>query len=478
MTDQLYFSRDSKVFIKKGSHVWEMPVLDGFSFSQATNASEVTLSEMSDTAGNSRRGRKMFNDSYAPAEWSFSTYARPFASTGTGTGKASDTSGQQHAVEEVLWAMMVGDATYSSAVSSDGAVATISGVKTFTDLTGDDKLGADATFTVNTTTDGGGSGATFLITYTETPGTLVATLGAEKGSGYTANDKIFVSKENLATALGIAESAVETTDANDDLEALVASVGTASGGTTFTGFDRDGTDLDIGFGSSNKTTLGTADFFFVLGGSTTGTKTTYKIANCCVNEASIDFDIDGIATINWSGMGTIITEDTAPTATVYEGVSSTSNFIRNRLSTLSASSTSPTTATYDVVLTGGNVTISNNMTFLTPETLGLVNQPLGHVTGSRSVSGSFTCYLNAKALSSADLFENIVAGTTTITNDFDLTFKVGGANTPRVELGMTNCHLEVPTHSIEDVISLETTFHALPTVIVGTDELTIKYVGA
>ena len=32
MADQLYFSRDSKVFIKKGSHVWEMPVLDGFSF--------------------------------------------------------------------------------------------------------------------------------------------------------------------------------------------------------------------------------------------------------------------------------------------------------------------------------------------------------------------------------------------------------------------------------------------------------------
>ena len=478
MTDQLYFSRDSKVFIKKGSHVWEMPVLDGFSFSQATNASEVTLNEMSDTAGNSRRGRRMFNDSYAPAEWSFSTYARPFASTGTGTGKASDTSGQQHAVEEVLWAMMVGDATYSSAVSSDGAVATISGKSTFEDLTGDDKLGADATFTVNTTTDGGGSGATFLITYTETPGTLVATLGAEKGSGYTANDKIFVSKEALATALGVAESAIDTDDANDDLEALVASVGTASGGTTFTGFDRDGTDLDIGFGSSNKTTLGTADFFFVLGGSTTGTKTTYKIANCCVNEASIDFDIDGIATINWSGMGTIITEDTAPTATVYEGVNSTSNFIRNRLSTLAASSTSPGTATYDVVLTGGNVTISNNMTFLTPETLGLVNQPLGHVTGARSVSGSFTCYLNAKSLSSADLFENIVAGTTTITNDFDLTFKVGGNNTPRVELGMTNCHLEVPTHSIEDVISLETTFHALPSAIDGTDELTVKYIGA
>ena len=50
--------------------------------------------------------------------------------------------------------------------------------------------------------------------------------------------------------------------------------------------------------------------------------------------------------------------------------------------------------------------------------------------------------------------------------------------TPRVELSMTQCHLEVPTHSIDDVISIETNFHALPSTIEGTDELAIKYVGA
>tara|TARA_R110000744_G_scaffold340107_1_gene445272 strand:- start:2021 stop:3112 length:1092 start_codon:yes stop_codon:yes gene_type:complete len=363
MADTLYFSRDSKVYIKIGSNIWEMPVLDGFSFSQATNSSEITLNEMSDTSGNSRRGRQMFTDSYAPAEWSFSTYARPFTSAGSGAGAADDAA-KHHAVEEVLWALMVGDAAYAS--------------------------------------------------------------------------------------------------------------------NTFTGFTADTSDLDITFANSNKTTLGTAEIFFVMGAAQSGgTKTTYKIANCCVNEASLDFDIDGIATINWSGMGTIITEDTAPTATVYEAVNSTSNFIRNRLTSLAASSTSPGAVTYDLVLTGGNVTISNNMTFLTPETLGVVNQPLGHVTGSRSVSGSFTCYLNAEADSSADLFENIIEGTSTITNNFDLTFKVGGASgTPRLELAMTDCHLEVPSHSIEDVISLETNFHALPSTIDGTDEITIKYVGA
>ena len=375
MADTLYFSRDTKVYIAIGSDIWEVPVLDGFSFSQATNTSEITLNEMSNTSGDSRRGRQMFTDSYAPAEWSFSTYARPFASAGSGAG-AADSAAKHHAVEEVLWALMVGAATYSS--------------------------------------------------------------------------------------------------------------------FSFTGFTADTTDLDISFGSSNKTTLGTADIYFVLGGARSGTKTTYKITGCCVNEASLDFDIDGIATINWSGMGTIINEDSAPTATVYEAVSSTSNFIRNRLTTLAMTTADDhllatgesadgdsDVETYDLVLTGGNITVSNNITFLTPETLGVVNQPLGHVTGTRSVSGSFTCYLNAEASSSADLFERIIEDTDTITNNFDLTFKIGGASaTPRIEMAMSDCHLEVPTHAIDDVISLETNFHALPSTISGTDELTIKYVGA
>jgi hypothetical protein len=480
MADNLFFSRDSKVFIKKGSHIWEMPVLDGFSFSQATNTSEITLNEMTDTAGNSRRGRQMFTDSYAPAEWSFSTYARPFASTGTGTGKASNTSGQQHAVEEILWAMMVGDAAYTSTAGA-GAVATISGVSTFTNLAVGNRLGANATFTVNTTTDGAGLGASFTLTYTESSGAIVATLN-EGGSGYTANDKIFVSKESLATALNVVESAIVTNDANNDLEAVVASIGAASGNTTFTGFTRDSTDLDISFGNSNKSSLGTADIFFVLG-ATKATKKVYKIADCCVNEASLEFDIDGIATIAWSGMGTRITDETsAPTATITEGTNAndTGNFIRNRLTSLALTTSmgGDHPATYDLVLTGGSVTISNNMTFLTPETLGVVNQPLGHVTGSRSVSGSFTCYLNSEDNSSAELFDNIVKDVATITNDFTLLFKVGGTSSPRMEVNLATCHLEVPSHSTDDVISLETNFHALPSTIEGTDEITLKYVGA
>ena len=375
MADALFFSRDTKVFVAIQNaagveqEVYEIPVLDGFSFSQATNATEVTLNEMSAGSNNSRRGRKMFNDSLAPAEWSFSTYMRPFASTGSGTEAASqDGTANIHAVEEVLWAMMVGDAAHTTVSGSQAA--------------------------------------------------------------------------------------------------------------NFTGFTYGTPDLDITFANSNKTTLGTANIYFVIG-SAGETQTVYKIANCCTNEASIDFDIDGIATIAWSGFGSKITEEaSASTVTINEGVSTTTNFIRNRLTELSAASTSPTSTTYALTLTGGNITISNNMTFLTPETLGIVNEPLGHVTGTRSVSGSFTCYLNSASNSSMDLFENLIENTSTVTNSFNLQFNIGGSSGPRLQMAMTKCHLEVPTHSIDDVISVEANFHALGTDIDSTDELTLKYLAA
>jgi hypothetical protein len=374
----LFFSRDTKVYIEIGTQVWEIPVQDGFSFSQATNSSEVTLNEMTNTAGVSRRGSKMFNDSYAPAEWSFSTYMRPFKSTGDGAEPAYVLD-SHHAIEEALWALMVGDAS----------------------------------------TAGAGTAVDPLI-WTQ---------------GVTAS----------------------------------------------------GTELTIDFADSNKSVLGTANIYFVLGGnvSASGNPIVYRISECCVNEAAMEFDIDGIAMINWSGMGQLVTDTgiTAPTATHVESINSQNNFIRNRLTTLTLTDNLNTVGEvitpkdYNVVLTGGNITISNNMTYLTPETIGSVNQPLGHVTGSRSISGSFTSYIVDDADGTADLFDSIIRDTTTITNSFELVFGIGGSAVPFVSVTMPTCHLEVPSHSIEDVIALEVNFKALPTSIDLTNEATIVYTG-
>lgn len=386
MADILQFSRDTKLFVEKNGVYWEMPVLNGFSFSQATNATEITLQEMSDTAGNSRRARQMFTDSYAPAEWSFATYMRPFASV-NGTVDGWEDSGSpdnHHAVEEVMWANFI----------------------------------SANTFTPSATT----------------------------------------------TASSWAEGVTHST-----------------------------TNVVFDLLSSNKSELGTFNLYFVLGGcgatipynySTADGQTVYRVQNCVANTASIDFEIDGIATINWSGFGSIIddvgTLDLTTQTLISEGVESTNNFIRNRLTSLAVANAmgGNFNATYDVVLTGGNITLENNISYITPETLCTVNQPIGHVTGTRSVGGNFTAYLNSDGTSTAELFDDIIGSTQDIRNVFDLTFAIGGSGTPRVEIQMPRCHLEIPNHSIDDVIAVDTTFHALPTTIDVADEATITYTGA
>jgi len=394
MANDLFFSRDTKLVVKCDSTFFEIPVLDGFSFSQATNSSEVTLSEMESTAGVSRRGRKMFNDSMAPAEWSFSTYVRPFLSTvdavtvPTGLGWDGD-SASVHAVEEVLWAALVGTAAFTEGTAS-----------------------ADASWADN-------------ITYNTT-----------------------------------ADASFDTTTTER---------------------------LKIDFLGSNKSSLKELEIFFIMGSGTynAGTHQVYKLSKAVVNSATVDFDIDGIATINWSGFASNITDEgSQPTVTVAEGLSATNNFIRNRLTTLAVKNAagSPFAATYTLTLTGGSVSFENNITYLTPDTIGEVNSPIGHVTGTRTIGGNFTCYLSNSSAGSSDLFEDLASATTTVTNDFDLTFHIGGtppASTiaPHMSINLPNCHLEIPSHSIEDVISIETTFSALPTDIAGADEAVIVYKG-
>ena len=135
-----------------------------------------------------------------------------------------------------------------------------------------------------------------------------------------------------------------------------------------------------------------------------------------------------------------------------------------------------------MAITGGNVTISNNISYLTPEELGKVNQPIEHVTGTRTVSGSLTCYLassDAATNKSKNLFQDLVSDVNTVINKFAITLQVGGtdATKPRFEITMPTAHFEIPSHSIEDVISLETNFHGLGTSVGEGDEVSLKYIG-
>ena len=537
MAQQLFFSRDTKVYIKFGTKVWDLPVLDGFSFSQATNSSEITLAEMEGSGGVSRRGRKQFNDSLAPAEWSFSTYVRPFKSAGTGDGAANGAA-LTHAIEEVLWAMFLGgksyaddhqlfqDTTPAAVVPADAVVGTSYVINT---------LGTTTQPQFNTL-----AGTTLPVT-SRVVGTeyVVTSLGSSTSQAQwntlagTSGDTYSVGSTLTATGVGVGDGTLGLPYAvGDTIVAVAASAGTA----TLEQVVNVPTTLSSKFNAdlSNKATLGTADIFFVLGDAN---RKVYKLTGCVVNEASLDFDIDGIATISWSGMSSEIIDMTSKTHTgatnppaydavsgasgaivagdvmldssdghrlsvvidptssgsatmtgaIYEATLATDNFIRNRLTQLTVVPTAGTSYVgslqaggYDITLTGGNITMSNNVTFITPEEIGLVNVPIGHVTGTRSVSGSMNCYLSKDTTAvnnSADLWKDLKSITSVVTNSFALDFKIGGttASTPRLQVSMPTCHLEIPTHSIEDVISVETAFNALPSTIDGTNEATITY---
>ena len=152
----LHFSRASRLYMEKDGYFWSIPVLDGFSFSQATNATEITLNEMEDSSGRSRRGRKMFTDSLSAAEFSFSTYIRPFKSAGSkdrANGRADTNANHHHAVEEALWVAMAGQNVYVPATgkfkhgSTGGALTSVAIASGETDTDSGDRV--DGTYNLS-----------------------------------------------------------------------------------------------------------------------------------------------------------------------------------------------------------------------------------------------------------------------------------------------------------------------------------------
>ena len=48
---------------------------------------------------------------------------------------------------------------------------------------------------------------------------------------------------------------------------------------------------------------------------------------------------------------------------------------------------------------------------------------------------------------------------------------------PGLLIEFARCHVDIPTHSIEDIVTLETTFMGLPSTIETADEVKMVYKG-
>ena len=115
-----------------------------------------------------------------------------------------------------------------------------------------------------------------------------------------------------------------------------------------------------------------------------------------MNTATIDFGLDAIASVQWAGKGTamrqlatkisLVDDGAAKTTAMTGGIAgsaklkdTSAKYIANKLSTMTVSAAAYgglSAKTYTVALTGGSLTINNNLTYLTPANLGVVNVPV------------------------------------------------------------------------------------------------------
>ena len=457
------------------ANTFEIQVLDGLSFSQNTTTETITVNEAGDSP---IRGQRQFNTALDPAEITFSTYIRPYKLNETGALPAWSAS----------FARV--DPSGANATLGNGTggtqIATAYGPNTF--------IYADAA-------PAGGRTARFSPVFNSSSQLIGITM-VDAGAGYLVLPTVYIvdpdtTAETGADLVQITLSGSLTTGANIVPEEYVLWEAFATGLGATSGWVPGSSFSEVNFNSSSKNQLTRFGMIIVLDG------TSYFIDNCSLDQASIDFGLDAISTIAWTARGTELRSASTniaindSTNSLSGGASgnfkpkiTSAHFLANKLSTVSIQSitrggqtVSGATKTYTLALTGGNITLANNITYLTPANLGIVNKPVTYFTGTRAISGSFNCYLKTGSNNSYGLMQDMLAqSTTNVQPSFDVELHIGGktGDPIRLQIDLDSCVFSIPTINTEQVVSQTLNFTAQGSTggdydLAATNEAVIKY---
>lgn len=455
------------------NNTWEIQVLDGFSFSQSPISVDITINEAGNTP---TRGKRAFNTALEPADISFSTYIRPRLNGGVATAE-----------ERVLWNALVGSVGIDGTVQAGSTLAAITSTTTGT-MTRASTTASSVTLTA----------VTLSSSPTTSPATIYHLKGATTAGASAWYGPIKVSSYTGNTLIGeyLTAPAAAAGTTSPSMAGMTLSLAAWNEYPTNAAVTSSAAVLTTGM--SNKNQLQSLGFIFIVD------RITYVIDNACMDQAEIDFGLDAISMIAWSAKGTLLNQiDTdvvlsAATNPVFSGgltgtatgKVTTANYITNKLSTVTLQSNLGGIggSAYTVVLTGGNMTIANNITYITPENIGTVNTPIGYFTGARAISGTMNAYLRTGAGSAAALLDTLLSTlSTSAETKYRLQLEIGGASAAtRVELDMPGTVIGIPSVDVQDVISTAITFSAQGTdsVIGGatasydlenTNDLTLRY---
>jgi hypothetical protein len=229
----------------------------------------------------------------------------------------------------------------------------------------------------------------------------------------------------------------------------------------------------------------------------------YQVSNATVNQATVDAGIEEIASVTWAGFGTTLkevtgtprdnaisvfggilndgstvtansnvngTDHTAIAEASYHpfnqmnvaGAIGTNSFIKNRLSAIEfhhKASAGASDEKFTFPVTALSFDYNNNTTYLTPEELSALNEPIGQFTGTRAVTGSATMYLRTGDLESAGFLRNISEDSrTSSAQTSNANLIIGGTTAPYVAFQLDACQFEFPSIATDDVISMSVNF--------------------
>lgn len=144
------------------------------------------------------------------------------------------------------------------------------------------------------------------------------------------------------------------------------------------------------------------------------------------------------------------------------GSIATNSFIKNRLSAIEfhhQASASAADEKFTFPVTALTFDYNNNTTYLTPEEISALNEPIGQFTGTRAVTGSATMYLRTGDLESAGFLRNISEDSrTSSAQTSNANLIIGGTTAPYVAFQLDATQFEFPQIATDDVISMSVNF--------------------
>jgi hypothetical protein len=216
------------------------------------------------------------------------------------------------------------------------------------------------------------------------------------------------------------------------------------------------TSSTIDFADGNVGTLPELTLWFDDSDKSEGN---FRLDNAIIDSARINFDINSIAEVTWTGRALSMSPDNTPPASTDRRTAD--NYLKNKLSTITLDANA---VSYTLALVGGTININNSVKFYGRTQLGKTTTPVGHYTGNRNIGGNLNFYLKDGSNTSSDLFtdilNNIADDDYETVWDADITINIAGTTAPYIQLNIPQAIMGIPQENFGEVLTLALPFTA------------------